>query len=675
MASNPFHDLYLSEAISEDQLVEIFSPVIVKHSAAVFESGNVIVRGLQGTGKTMLLNLLRPESRLAYWRARKSFPVSQTAARFVGAGVNLRKCGALEFAQHLEPQMDSRSVQDLALLFADFVNYWVVADLMASISCLMSSGDQALLKDIGLSDSAGRLQAFAAQFGRDPCWFGALDNTESFQQLIDALNARIKEYRRFLNLNVDTLPESIKTTKTVIGDPILKAVEALRSTGVLSDVTKVFVRIDQYEQLETLNVVGTEYGTACQQLINKALAARDSRVSYRVATRTHSWQDRPAIYRTHDVLERKRDYDIVDMDQLFRRRENSRTWLFPEFAEDIFRRRMRVSDFATGTGTDLSIASVLGRGMTPSARASSYVPTSTGRRDVIARAVGPLVANQLPEAWAEYIVGRAPDDILSAWLTTAWVRQKLATRQGVDKLGPAPKSETLPWTDKPYWYKERVPHALMQIASANRQALIWSGVDDVITLGGGQILVFLFILQHIWDAWLRDQRGERAGQVNLPISHQVQSQGVLEASIEWRQKQAEGIDGHRRKSFVDAIGHHFFVELLEDKAMSYPGANGFSVENSDLEHNPDVQRFLVEAASFGDLYDSPHTSKKKGERRTKYYLAPILSPYFRIHSVHTKEPLYVTSAQVRKWMAIDTGSQRSDEPKASQQPTLWDSLP
>ena len=37
MSSNPFHDLYLSEAISEEALVEIFSPIIVDLAGAVFE--------------------------------------------------------------------------------------------------------------------------------------------------------------------------------------------------------------------------------------------------------------------------------------------------------------------------------------------------------------------------------------------------------------------------------------------------------------------------------------------------------------------------------------------------------------------------------------------------------------------------------------------------------------
>lgn len=676
MASNPFHDLYLSEAISEDRLVELFSPVIVKHSGAVFDSGNVVIRGLQGTGKTMLLNLLRPEARIAYKRAREPFPVPARSARFIGAGVNLRKCGALEFAQHLERDMAQREVQELALVFSDFVNYWIVADLMATIVRFLSEADDDLLNDVGLRRSATALDDFANAFAHDQCWFGALDSVAKFDELRASVDDRISAYRRFLNLNVDELPESIRSTKTLVGAPILKCVEALKRTGVLADDAKVFVRVDQYEQLETLNVLGSDYGQYCQQLINKALAARDARVSYRIGTRTHSWDERPEIYRTNDVLELKRDYDIVDMDELFRRRENSRTWVFPEFAEDIFRRRMKVSEFVGRPGPEPTMVNILGKSLPPFARAHSYVPTEQGRIELIRRNLAAL-PQATSDEWINYVLALAPEDILAAWMSCAWLRQKSPGKTTVGRnpksLGPPPEGGTLPWSTKPYWYKERVHHALMQIASANRQALVWSGVEDLMSLGGGQILVFLFLLQHVWDAWLRDQRGEPAEQLSFPIRHEVQTQGVREASIEWRHKQAEGSNAEKRRRFVDSLGEHFYVALTEDKAMSYPGANGFSLENSDVERAADVRRFLREAASFGDLYESPHTSKKKGERRTKYYLAPILSPFFRIPSVHTKEPEYVNISDVKKWLTQDQRATATRLSMSSAQPSLWDS--
>jgi hypothetical protein len=647
MPSNPFHDLYLSEAISEEALVEIFSPIIVELAGAVFEPGNVIIKGLQGTGKTMLLNLLRPESRIAYRKARVKFPVPKEQAKFIGAGVNLRKCGALEFAQHLQVNSDERQIQELELLFADFINYWIVSDVLATILKFADAADDSLCDELGLSLDPGKLKIFAETFSLDHCWFGAHSKASSIHEFQVSLANRIGWYRRFLNLNIDELPSEILGSKTVIGDPILKMAETLRNSGVIDESTKVFVRIDQYEQLTTLNVAGTKYGEACQQLIHKAIGARDGRVSYRIGTRSHGWPSRPTIYRTTDTLELKRDFSFLDMDELFRRRENARTWKFPDFARDIFARRLRAAAFHShDTLKKSSLSDALGDSPKPQERAIKYVSTSSGI-DIIQREM--LKIEDLPSNWKQYIERLSTKDALASWLACAWVRQKSAgPRKKNSGLADPPAGDDKPW--KPYWYKERVPHALMQLASENRQALAWSGEDEILNLSGGQILVFLFLLQHVWDAWLRDSRGMTDALV-FPISPDVQSQGVIEASQEWKTKQIEGPNARQRRVFVDAVGRHLYRRLITDKTMSYPGANGFSLRVDDLEKDAQLSAFLCQAVGYGDLYEAPHTSKNPGEKRTKYYLAPILSPVFRIPSVHTKEPEYINIGQANKWLS------------------------
>jgi hypothetical protein len=268
--------------------------------------------------------------------------------------------------------------------------------------------------------------------------------------------------------------------------------------------------------------------------------------------------------------------------------------------------------------------------------------------DIIRRELSGI--RDMPEDWRIYIEQVGRDDVLQAWLLCAWARQKLARKRGkTSVLGVTPSEGQVPW--KTYWHKERVPQALMQIASANRQALSWSGEDEILNLSGGQILVFLFLMQHIWDAWLRDNRGGKLdNSFDFPIARDIQSQGVVEASQEWKSKQIEGPNARQRRVFVEAVGKHIYRSLVADKSMSYPGANGFSLRVDDLEKDSRLDAFLCQAVSYGDLYDSPHTSKNPGEVRKKYYLAPILSPVFRVPSVHTKEPEYVNVGQVNKWL-------------------------
>lgn len=673
MASNPFHDLYLSETISEDALVELFSPIIVDYSHIMFEPGNVIVLGAQGTGKTMLLNLLRPESRLAYASAQLDFPVPKNLSRFIGAGINLRKCGALEFAQHLEKETSERDVQELQLLFADFVNYLIVIDMIASVQELIGAGNAKVLKDIGVNSSAGSLDKFAKKLAAEPCWFGALDGVESIAQLNEKFAGRIKHYRSFINLNTSQVPAEIRESKTVIGDPILKAAQALRDTGVLEEDVKVFIRVDQYEQLTTLNLLDKDFGTGCQELIHKALAARDGRVSYRIGTRKHGWPTPPKIFKTDDVLELKRDFDVVDMEEIFRRRENSRTWIFPKFACDIFERRLKRSEYCRN-GSILKLAEAVGQSLKPSMRARKYFSSEAVMKNLITKTINDLPFD-LTEDWKEYILQMGKNDILLTWLCCAWLRQKVGFgKQKSRNLPLVPSIDTVPWAKQPYWQKERNHQALMQIASAHRQALLWSGEDDLLTLSGSHLLIFLFLLQHIWDAWLRDNRGRTADEFNFPIDIDVQSQGVMEASIEWRSKQIEGPHARKRKKFVNTLGERFYSNLINDKAMSYPGENGISISDVELESEQEVLLFLREAASFGDLFETSHTSKKKGERRTKYYLSPILSPVFRIPAIHTKEPEYLGAIQVKNWLSGDIGKiveKLPIERTSPQQSNLW----
>lgn len=652
MANNPFHDLYLSEAITEDALVELFSPVIVEHSRIMFEPGNVIILGQQGTGKTMLLNLLRPESRLAYARAANvnpeiKFPLPVKSAKFVGAGVNLRKCGALEFAQHLEKDMGKKEVQELQLLFADFINYLVVIDLIASVQKLVEADNKRVLTEVGVDGNKAKLDKFAKQIAADQCWFGALHGVETLEQLSERLSSRITQYRRFINLNISEMPQDVRERKTVIGDPILKTAQALRTASVLEEDTKVFIRIDQYEQLTTLNVLGTAYGEGCQHLIHKALAARDGRVSYRIGTRRHGWPTPPVIFKTDDVLELKRDFDVIDMEEMWRRKENSRTWIFPKFACDIFERRLRGSEFDNGKTPTLLDA--MGPSLKPLERANRYVSNAETRAKIVERAVASLPDTVAP-AWREYVTQIGQDNLLAAWLCCAWIRQKSAIKRNALPAQPPPVNGPMPWASQPYWQKERINQALMQIASANRQALMWSGEDDILSLCGGHLLIFLFLLQHVWDAWLRDKRGLVDGVFDFPVSDDVQSQGIMEASIEWLSKQIEGSNALQRKTFVDTLGEHFYKSLIEDKAMSYPGANGISVAVADLDSSLEINRFLREAASYGDIFAAPHTSKKKGEKRTKYYLSPIFSPYFKIPAAHSKEPEYVKLGAISNWL-------------------------
>jgi hypothetical protein len=191
--------------------------------------------------------------------------------------------------------------------------------------------------------------------------------------------------------------------------------------------------------------------------------------------------------------------------------------------------------------------------------------------------------------------------------------------------------------------------------SAITAALVVAVTDSIVSLCMGGTLVFVSVCQHIWDAFLRTQLGvpeaRRHDPVKSGIPHKVQSLGIYTASVYWYQKISEQPGGGDRRRFVDYLGRMFYTALMEDRAMSYPGHNGFSLTNESLESDEEVSRFLGDAVDYGDLFDAPHTTKHKDARqRTKWYLSPILSPHFRLPESHVKEPMYVDVLTVRRWL-------------------------
>jgi hypothetical protein len=665
---NPFHNLYLGEATGPDRFVHLFSPLFVENVTALFQPGNVVLQGLQGSGKTMLLNLLKPETRVAYFNAKVPFPVREELGRFIGAGINLRKAGLTEFGQLVLPETTGRELRVLALQYGDFLNYWIIADILSTINRLQAA-NSALLDQIGLRIDDASLDRFAKELSTAPCFFGYLSGAKSYLALRERVAERIVTYRKFINFTLESaggLPEAIKESVTVAGEPVAIVSAMLKQEGILEADTEVYVRVDQYEQLATLNA-SSKFGELCQQVTHKLMASRDDRVSYRFGTRQYAWPETPRIFGTTDALEHKRDYTSIEIDDKLRRKENSRTWIFPEFAVDIFKRRFFHTTYAgdairrasgVGGGEVEILDRVFGKSLLPVELAERYVKAEARRRVL-------RFDDGAPKVWQDFLTTLGLKNPLAAKFADAWVHQKDEKKQAL--VNDPPDTEgPFPWDSKKYWVKERNEQALVQLASANGQQLIWSGARDLVHLSGGNILVFLFLCQNIWDVWLRDTRRDRdISESALPsIAKDVQSQGIREASEDWSRKVKEGEHSEKRSRFLQFLGKHVYRVLTDDRPMSNPGANGFSISISDLDANLDLKQFLELCVEYGDLYDAPHTSKIKGEMRRKYYLAPILSPYYKIPYVHTKEPLYVNAAEVSAWLEEKPVASRvSDDPR------------
>ncbi len=634
---NPFHELYVTESYDSEAFVKLFSNILVNHTIALFKPGNVILKGLPGTGKTMILHLLKPGIRLAYKKCGIEFPIPKEFSSFIGAGINLIRCGAADFGQRPIVTPNSNSLTELGVFFGDFINYWIVRDILNS---LIELGNE-LKDEIDIDLSPSKLESFVSLLKNDDAWFGYLNSVDSFEDLNSILKNRIVAYRAYLNYNSDSIPNNISKTKTTIGVPISATAKYLRQSGVISKNVHIYVRIDQHEELIWLDQSVPSLGTTFQSVIHKLLAMRDPNVSYRIGTRPFAWNDdSQTILGTSAQLEHYRNYTTVSIDEVLRRHENIKTYIFPKYAEDIFEKRLLQWEFKKKSKTKSLLSEVFGDGLDPREKAIKYVVNSKKRAVELDK--------DWPDEWKQFLLELAEKDPLSARLGEGWARQ----RGKGDIIYNVPTQSPYPWEEQVWWKKERIELALLQLASRNRQQLIWEGKDDILNLSGGNILVFLSLCQQIWEVAMRNNKNLESKSGVVPtMDYNSQTLGILEASLRWYEKLASVKDGSKRKLFVDFLGAKFHKKLTNDSKMSYPGHNGFSVENTELESDNEIFSLLKEASDFGDLFDRPHTTKSaKREVRTKWYLNSILSPKFKIPVIHTKEHMYISIQELRRWM-------------------------
>lgn len=659
---NPFHEAYVTDTVPNDQFVAYFSPFLIPHAPEIFLPGNVIVKGSQGCGKSMLLRLLEPEIRLAYHkrmqemgRDQTEFPVPTDHRLFVGARVNLSKSGLLDITQTISSKASPEAMRALTISFGDYFNYWMLKDLLQSVAL---AGQHTAAFD-GLVTVA-RLDAFAASFCSQDCLFGYMEGVNTFEGLRKAVADRVIHYRKWTNGNAE-LPSSVLGSRSAIGEPLSRAAVCLKEAGVIANEANVFLTIDQLEAFWTNDP--DSIGSMLRREIHELIGRRDGRVSYRLGARRYNWNAGDLKMRVGRDLEDGRDFLTTDVDFLLRRKEVG-TWPFRKFAADVFQRRLMgafgdlvakewkaLYEPTTFFGTSLEGAEWLQSLVT-------NPPESPER----------LLAldDNWPQPWREAIAacyGKAlvgfdslstddyPKDPLAAVLLAAWGLQKGGRASSPERRTteqPPITSDQPPWT-KLWWKKERMPQAFLQITARHQQRLYWAGWEHVLGLSGSNILFFVRICREVWDMWRRLNQGDpfdpRAKKGVVPQGAQFLALHNISLKMhELFSSQPGRPAGNVRMRFLDELSSWMRSKLIEDKAMSNPGHNGFSLTRSELESAPDLRMLLEEAVGWGDLYEVPHTSKKKGETasdpRRKYYLNPILSPYYQLPHAHTKEPIY-----------------------------------
>lgn len=644
---NPFQELYLSDSLSEQAFVELFSPEPLTSALnPIFQDGNVVLSGTQGCGKSMILRLLLPETRKAYVEGKSEMPPALRSACFVSAGVNLTKSALCDVGQVTLGKGDAHDIEQLPYFFGDFFNYWVLRDLFHNLRKIAERPDV-----FGEIVDLGRGEKFANCLAKQDCWFGQMSDCGSLEDVEVRINKRIERYRSWVMMNNHGggVPEEVATTKTAIHEPIARTIECLKQSKVLAEVVKIFIRVDQLEELHQDTTQHQQLVRAgFRQMLNRAFSFRDHRLHYRIGTRRYGWNrpERLVVHGSGARLEARRDYLHIDLSEELERKERRSGWKFPDFAADAFRRRIKYDLELDALPNQDLFKSIFGRQPKPADRAERFAK-AVKLPEQIDRILRLSDSEDWTAEWKSWLRTLAATNPLDAVLAAAWGRQTGGTNKRPNREA-SPPTDNESWKKK-WWIKERLPQAVLQLVARRNQRLLWWGHDDLLVLsGGGNIMVFLHLCHAVWDRFLKEEslkpEGERLDLLNgKSIPADTQAVAIQTASREWHDKLGEQPGGDVRRRFIDRLGRRFREQLRDDVKMSYPGANGFSLRKDEIEASEHraLWRFLCDAVGYGDLVATDHTTKnKRGEARIKFYLNPVLSPVFQIPAVHTKEPLY-----------------------------------
>lgn len=651
---NPFQELYVADTVSQEHFVRLFSRVPMEaliEFHQLFQAGNVVLLGSQGCGKTMLLTLFRPEIRVAYAKYGEQFPVPADHSRFLSAGINLTKSGIAHLAGVTLGGSRDHDLRELPYFFGDFFNHKLVLDLLENLEEVAASP-----QIFGALVSLDKADAFVRQLSKQDCWVGALDGCSTCADLKLRIQERLACYRKWMGHNIQHhgAPELLRESKSMIGEPILRTVECLKNSGVIEDVP-VFIRVDQIEELvHAPSGLAADLRLAFRQILNSALSRRDLRVAYRLGSRPYGWNT-PGCLNVlgGGVLEEKRDFLSVDFDAVWRRKENV-AGNFEHFASDAFARRIKYYLREDISGDTDLLQSVFSDSAKKRERITSIFSNVSEPANSYERGLAMAdkeEAQAWSKEWREFLAELYRRDPMEAVLAAAWGRQTGGGRGKSEHRCEPPPTGSYPW-QKQWWRKERLTLAVLQLYARRGQRLMWWGKRDILDLSGGNILAFLGLCHGIWNQFLKMEQGKGKEEhrtnplAGESIDEKLQAVGIQEASKVWYNKLAEHKPGGDiRQRFIGKLGNFLRRSMREDRKMSYPGGNGFSLEVNVLEDetlpNREAWGFLKQCVGWGALVVVDHTTKMQaGGRRLKFYMHPVLSPVFQLPVAHTKEPLY-----------------------------------
>lgn len=282
--------------------------LLFEHAAPIFEPGNIVISGLVGSSRSLLLKSMSSEDRVERWAAGAPLPIPKHCDRFISASINVVEARCLDFGNR-------SALKDLdrqKLIFGDFINFQFARSLFRSLDLLSSNSGLAAYIGLRFDDLAK--EAFAGALLDDHGWRSCFPDAQNYAALKRSVNRRIDHYRRYLTGEDDRLNEAVTGCLTFPGEPLAQVSQVLDSQEIIPSDVPVLLTLDGYQHLSIISDPDGIQINYCS-IVNRMVNRRERSPSYRISAHGQHWRSHNGIFGTDARLEQDRDFRLVDIDE------------------------------------------------------------------------------------------------------------------------------------------------------------------------------------------------------------------------------------------------------------------------------------------------------------------------------------------------------------------------
>jgi hypothetical protein len=667
---NPFILSYLTEgSLTPQELLQRYSFAPLRYLNQNLASGNnVFLIGRPGVGKTMLLKIFTPEmmsqiyesTNAEHARIRDLLPLGT-----VGVYLNLATPDS-----RLD-QFQGRSYADNWWLqaYADYLNTFLFDQTCYAIEAMFEVTEWCKRNQVKTTKPLERADLCKLLLQNLRKESSSFEPLQSFDEIRLFFRQRLQQWSRFTNSDDESAAPKFLFPR--LGRPLFHLVSAMRECDLLATPFRLFVIVDQYENLyDSKDII--DYRPIFNEAI-RAASRGGTGVEFKIGSR--QW-----VYKQFELpaksgkIEIGREAIEINLDEVAKN-------FYKRLAKDIFQKRLS-QVLSVTRASDLDPKRYL-----PELRAIEEAQLYVGEGSTVTKHISPfqsrwrgygfkvheceaIVASaRLTEA--NVLVGTLACIAITRWLRGGMKGQPVGCSPIEDELSRPEKAasylkvlikkiqqEVIPNTrGEPkaltkenraianFVHDAKVP-ALFQLASYYKNLRrYYSGFETIARLSSNVAVVLIELLQAIYDRALLS-----GNDLSNKVSPKLQSEAIYRVSANRFERISREFDyGETHREILKRLGA-VLRSLQIELTAPHPSPNRFSVDAVQIEKTipgqatprNDARVWLNEAVSWGLLERYEHEDKGRGRpKRVKYCLNRILCPYFGLSEVWQKDPPYV----------------------------------